>query len=368
MQALREVLENYLLTKKDLGGRTKRDVNTVDNLALRVTLPSFFKSILSHSGRLDDFVVTSSFGKGNIADVPWVGVFNRRVTASAQTGYYIVLLFAKDMKSCVLSLNQGVDALRKLHSESEARRVLEHTGRIAQRYIRPHVGARLGPIPLGGKTSLGRGYEKGAIESFIYEVNSLPSTDELKENFLSLLKNYDDLYRLIGKSLQVLHPTSENRYQQAALETENEENDGFREPKGPTWRPPKRPGTTLTGYQRNPKIAGQALAKAQYKCEFDSAHATFISSAQGRPYVEAHHLIPMSQQDDFEYSLDVTFNITALCPSCHKLLHHGRFLDKKPILEKLFKSRQLMLNEVGICLDLTDLFGMYNRDLLEDEG
>lgn len=368
MQELRDVLENYLVTKKELGGRTKREVKTADNLALREKLPAFFEAILSDLGRLDEFVVNGSFGKGNIADVPWVGTFNRQITDSAQRGYYIVLLFAKDMTSCVLSLNQGVDALREVYSDSEARRILEDTARIAQRYIRPHTGATMGPISLGAKTPLGRGYEKGAIESYLYNGTSLPSKAQLKENFLSLLENYDDLFSRVGRSLQVLYPIEESRYQQAALETENDETEGFEEPEGPTWKPPKRSGSTLTGYQRNPKISGRALSRAHYKCESDSAHVTFISSAKGRPYVEAHHLIPMSYQDRFEYSLDVIPNIVALCPNCHRLLHHGKLSDKEHILEKLFSSRQLKLREAGIDLKLNDLFRMYHRDLLEDEG
>ena len=45
---------------------------------------------------------------GNWAQLPWIAIFNPKITKSAQSGYYIVYLFREDMKGVYISLNQGV--------------------------------------------------------------------------------------------------------------------------------------------------------------------------------------------------------------------------------------------------------------------
>jgi len=58
--------------------------------------------------RLD---ITTGTGIGTSADVPWVGLFPKG-SASAQRGFYLVYLFAKDGSRCYLSLNQGTENVR----------------------------------------------------------------------------------------------------------------------------------------------------------------------------------------------------------------------------------------------------------------
>lgn len=366
MQELRDVLENYLLTKKELGGRTKKGVTTADNLAIRETLPDFFKGIISRSGRLDDFVVTSSFGKGNIADVPWVGVFNRRVTHSAQAGYYIVLLFSADMTSCTLCLNQGVNALKEKFGTKTARQILKDTARVVLTHFTAHPSANVGPIGLAARGDLGRGYEWGAIESFTYYTSALPSSSELEHDFRILLDHYDTLFSIFGASLRELYPTTEASYQQAALAIAGVQPSGLAESPA-AWAPKKQRRTSL-GYRRDPSIAAKALAAACFRCEINRTHATFLSRVTGEQFVEAHHIIPISRQGAFKYSLDVTSNVAALCPNCHKLLHHGSFVEKRPALEALFEDRQAHLKKAGISVAFDDLLRMYQRDLAEEEA
>jgi hypothetical protein len=55
----------------------------------------------------DSYKVAGSPGKGNWAETPWVAVFDRLVTETAQRGYYIVYLFRRDGQAVWLSLGQG---------------------------------------------------------------------------------------------------------------------------------------------------------------------------------------------------------------------------------------------------------------------
>ena len=55
----------------------------------------------------DIYKVKGSVGAGRWADVPWIAVFDKRITTSAQKGVYIVYLLNKDTKELFLTLNQG---------------------------------------------------------------------------------------------------------------------------------------------------------------------------------------------------------------------------------------------------------------------
>ena len=52
-------------------------------------------------------------------------------------------------------------------------------------------------------------------------------------------------------------------------------------------------------------------------------------------------------------------NIVSLCSNCHNLLHYGRFTDKEPILEKLYKDRKEALKKVGLEITLEQLKEYY---------
>ena len=102
--------------------------------------------------------------------------------------------------------------------------------------------------------------------------------------------------------------------------------------------------------KRNPQVAADALAHAEYVCEFNKDDRTF-ERKNGKPYTEPHHLIPISKYRDFEYSVDVMQNIVSLCSYCHNLLHYGKMEDKIPILKKLYEERIDALKTMG--LDIT---------------
>lgn len=91
---------------------------------------------------------------------------------------------------------------------------------------------------------------------------------------------------------------------------------------------------------RNPKYASEALAYADYLLEFDNKHQHFISKFNGENYVEAHYLIPMQYQEQYDNILDIHANIVSLCLVCHKQIHYGQFQDKKEILDKLLKTAE----------------------------
>lgn len=121
----------------------------------------------------------------------------------------------------------------------------------------------------------------------------------------------------------------------------------------------KRVQTSSSRFQRSIQESARALEKAGFTCEVDPAHQTFISAASDRPYVEGHHLIPLSFQDQFEHSIDIKENIVALCPNCHRLLHHGTNNDKERILFNLWTERKDLILQRGIKVDTPTFLQFY---------
>ena len=137
----------------------------------------------------------------------------------------------------------------------------------------------------------------------------------------------------------------------------------------PNWRGIKYPQqlmmSTIVERQspkRNAKVAADALARAEYKCEYNVNDRVFERKS-GKGYTEPHHLIPISKYQDFDYkhcSLDVMENIVSLCSHCHNLLHYGKLEDKLLILQKIYGERKEALESVGLYISIDDLITYYS--------
>ena len=133
----------------------------------------------------------------------------------------------------------------------------------------------------------------------------------------------------------------------------------FQEPLGPE---PKRQGSSVSAhaiYPRDIRKKANAIRKANFLCEISNNHPLFKSRTTHQNYVEGHHLIPLKQWDHFLFSLDVEANIVVLCPHCHRLLHHGKKEDIRPLLDLLFQKRKQALADKGIQLTWEQLCSYY---------
>lgn len=121
---------------------------------------------------------------------------------------------------------------------------------------------------------------------------------------------------------------------------------------------PQMVSTTTIGWNRNQIIVVQALEGADYRCEHNHEHHTFISQSTGREYMEGHHLIPLKYQNEFDNSIDVYANIVCLCPVCHRMMHRGMKSDRKYAAEKLYDERNYRLINSGIDISKKDFLRM----------
>ena len=122
---------------------------------------------------------------------------------------------------------------------------------------------------------------------------------------------------------------------------------------------PFKRGNTIR-YKTNARIAKTALDLANYVCEISPKHTTFISKL-GKPYMEAHHLIPMAYQRDFSINIDRIENIVSICPICHSAIHLGDMSTRLELLKKLFDAREEKLKRVGLNISFGELFSKYYK-------
>lgn len=341
LDLLRDVFDNFLHTKARLLGRANV-VGARDQVALLDAIPARIEQHLVSRGKAHLFKVKGSIGNGNIARVPWVGIFRTSITQNAENGYYIVLLFSEDMSSCFLSLNQGITAVQKIYTKPFALKKMQEVARNALKYLEVHPLAILGKIDLKSTGYLARGYEAAAIESFQYVVDDLPSEKQFLADLDFLLAEYRLLEDIFKVDLYSLLDVSEEEFQQVALEkAATELPDVLSETEtigGVALGSASVLGTK--GFVRSPVVSATAIRNANFLCEIDHDHWTFISKAKKQKYVEAHHLIPICHQSKFEFSLDVVANIISLCATCHRMLHFGVAEEKRAVLKSLLKKRR----------------------------
>lgn len=92
---------------------------------------------------------------------------------------------------------------------------------------------------------------------------------------------------------------------------------------------PSRRMSTTTAFVRSPDVVAWVLEQANGVCDACRLPAPFISET-GRPYLEVHHVKRLADGGP-----DVVENAVALCPNCHRRLHHG--VDARPYRQKLVK-------------------------------
>ena len=69
------------------------------------------------------YTVKASCGTGRFAAVPWIAIFDQRITDTAQKGVYIVYLLNKDTKDFYLTLNQAATGLSLSELKENAKRI-----------------------------------------------------------------------------------------------------------------------------------------------------------------------------------------------------------------------------------------------------
>lgn len=103
-------------------------------------------------------------------------------------------------------------------------------------------------------------------------------------------------------------------------------------------------------WNRSGILRTQTLMIADYKCEININHHSFIAEANNKPYMESHHAIPMAKQGMLSTSLDVYANLVCLCPVCHRRIHYGIKNERLQLIDQIYETRRERLVNSGIRL------------------
>jgi 5-methylcytosine-specific restriction protein A len=273
---------------------------------IRNALAQEIESIVNEADR---YKIVGSPGQGNWADVPWAGIFDKLITESAQSGYYLVYLIAEDCSGVYLSLNQGVTSL-KAQYRAETKHVLKvKANDLLARIGNKSIDLIEGPINLSvsNKSGLGALYEAGSICAYYYKKNELPTDEILSQHLNKLL----DLYLLLS--------STESRFY-GQVDAEEDEVD-LMEENLIVLREHKR-------IERNKKLALKAKAIHGYKCKACGFDFERNYGVIGRGFIEAHHLTPLSMLKGQKVKLNPSTDFTVLCANCHRMIHKSEFVNK----------------------------------------
>ena len=81
---------------------------------------------------------------------------------------------------------------------------------------------------------------------------------------------------------------------------------------------PNKVSVNTSVFVRNPIVVKEALNRAKGICQKCGNNAPFISKVTNEPYLEVHHIIPLSEK-----GADNLHNVIAICPNCHREAHFG---------------------------------------------
>ncbi|MGE5417509.1 MAG: MrcB family domain-containing protein [Acidobacteriota bacterium] len=152
------------------------------------------------------YIVKGRHGAGRWSSTPWIAVYDKRITTSAQKGAYIVYLVNKDAKELYLSL--GLSATEAAMGDTESSRFgFISIARSTNTHANEKLKARSAQIrsDIGASRFLSDGdihtgseiYDAACIYYTKYTLDSLPGDEELKHDlldFVDLYKKYYDVY------------------------------------------------------------------------------------------------------------------------------------------------------------------------------
>ena len=103
-------------------------------------------------------------------------------------------------------------------------------------------------------------------------------------------------------------------------------------------RQPSKNPTTAQQFVRDPEVKAWVLQQAAGRCESCGANAPFVS-LDNQPFLEVHHVKGLADGGS-----DTVYNAVALCPNCHREMHHG--IEREMKIESLIlKVERLTLKQ-----------------------
>ena len=154
------------------------------------------------------YIVKGSNGAGRWTTVPWIAIFDKRITESAQRGVYLVYLLNKDKKELYLTLNQGATDVSQNGAVSNDGK-LAFTGVTGASNAKSlaklrsnavHIQSIVGSVPFSTDELIKCGapnYDAGAVCYKKYTLEDLPDEQQLYKDlreFVAIYARYAEWY------------------------------------------------------------------------------------------------------------------------------------------------------------------------------
>ena len=136
----------------------------------------------------------------NYSPVAWIRIFDREHSPTAQSGYYVVLLFAADGSTVYLSLNQGTSEMRGNHmrpirnndkllvSAIEARSALKASKMQIDAKALTHIDLKWANAPVRNYSKKRiKNYELANIFAYRYAPDRLPSDEIFRTDIAEMI-------------------------------------------------------------------------------------------------------------------------------------------------------------------------------------
>lgn len=308
-ESLQRVLSEYTVAKSE----NFKD-HTLANF-IRDDLRQIIQKVVG-----DSYLVDASPGKGNWAHVPWVSIFDPKITTSARVGYYPVFLFSSNGSRLYLSLNQARFEVKEEFG-TQYKEVLSSRAEIARGLLRNFVTESLyeGYLNLESEDDLPIGYSVGNILSFEYQSKKLPNDSIIVSDIHKILSLYRSYIALRSGNID------------SDIEEIPEEISTGEEKKKYRWH---------RRAERNQKLSKDAKKFHGYVCQVCKFDFEKQYGDLGSKYVEAHHITPMAEllKELEPVVLDPRTDFVVVCSNCHRMLHRTKpVLVPKELIKRLSK-------------------------------
>ncbi len=255
----------------------------------------------------NSYLFEGSPGKGRWSEVPWGAIFNPLVTETAQSGFYVVYLFSNSGSRVYLSLIQGGTGIRnEFKSKDDYLSILKARSVFLRKRL--HEFLRDFPdenIDLESDAARPEFYEAAHILGKHYTLSDgLPEQIELEKDLKHVCSVYNELIFRGGFG-------------------ESPEGDGSSD----------RDDEIIQ--RREYRLHRVIERKGNYSDKVKKYHGTVCQACSfdfekmygkiGSDYIDAHHLVPLSELRvgvDYKYSIANDFAV--LCANCHRMIHRSK--------------------------------------------
>jgi 5-methylcytosine-specific restriction protein A len=246
----------------------------------------------------------ASPGMSKWADVPWGAIFHPLITKTAQSGFYIVYLISKGGSRIYLSLMQGGTEVRnEFKAKADYLKVLRFRSSILRNKL--HEFSDRFPdmeINLDSEEARPEFYEAAHVLGKHYVTSEgLPSQLDLEKDLKMMCTVYKELIFRGG------------------VDGECADDDSPDSGSGIIQRREYRLHKVIERTGNYSKKVKEYHGTVCQVCSFDF-EKTY--GAIGRNYIDAHHLVPLSElKEGIDYTYSVAKDFAVLCANCHRMIH-----------------------------------------------